>query len=262
MLDIANMILNEVCDLEFKDFASRAYLGTASELQDMKISNSQDEVYALGKNEAKLSAFGKNKGVTLSGTSGQFEQFLLGLQSGSGVIVGDSTFEKSETLLVEADNTVKIKYKATAIKSVAIVTANGNVTSTLEEAVSASTGKFAFATATGIITFDVDVTEGTKVKVIYDTVAKDAMKITNDSKTFSKIVSITGNTVVVDGCSNTEYLAQLVMPKAKVSGTYDIDLNGEPAVQSFEIEALTGCGQTNLWDLVIVDDEAFTAYGV
>lgn len=260
MLDIANMILNEVCDLEFKDFATQAYLGTASELQEMTISNSQDEVYALGKNEAKLSAFGKSKGVTLSGTSGQFEQFLLGLQSGSGVTVGNATYEQSETLTVGDSHTAKIKYKADAIKSVAIVTANGNVASTLEEAVSASEGKFAFAKSTGTITFHTDVAKGTKVKVLYDTVAKDAVKITNDSKTFSKVVSITGNTVVVDGCSNTEYLAQLVMPKAKISGTYDIALNGEPAVQSFEIEALTGCGQTNLWDLIIVDDSSLTTY--
>ena len=260
MLDIANMILNEVCDLEFKDYATQAYLGTASELQDMKIANSQDEVYALGKNEAKLASFGKNKGVTLSGTSGQFEQFLLGLQTGSGVKVGDANYEKSEILTVGSDNTVKIKYKATVIKSVAIITANGNVVSTLEQAVSASEGKFAFATATGTLTFHTDVVEGTRVKVIYDTVAKDAMKVTNDTKTFSKVVSITGNTIVVDGCSNTEYLAQLVMPKAKISGTFDIDLNGEPAVQSFEIEALTGCGQTNLWDLIIVEDKAFTVY--
>ncbi|NLZ54376.1 MAG: hypothetical protein GX892_14765, partial [Thermoanaerobacteraceae bacterium] len=118
-----------------------------------------------------------------------------------------------------------------------------------------------FASATGIITFHDDIEEGTRVKVVYDTTAKDAVKITNDTRTFSKVVSVTGNTIVVDGCSNTEYLAQLVMPKAKVSGTFEINLDGEPAVQSFEIEALTGCGQTNLWDLIIVDDNAFTEYG-
>lgn len=261
MLDIANMILNEVCDLEFRDFATGAYLGEANELQDMRIANSQDEVYALGKNEAKLSAFGKNKAVTLSGTSGQFEQFLLGLQTGSGIKMGDTDFEKSETLVVDAEHTVKIKYHATAIKTVAIVTPNGNVLANLEQAESVSEGKFTFATATGVITFNDDVAEGTRVKVVYDTTAKDAVKVTNDTRTFSKVVSLTGNTVVVDGCSNTEYLAQLVMPKAKVSGTFDIDLSGEPAVQSFEIEALTGCGQTQLWDLIIVDDNAFTEYG-
>jgi hypothetical protein len=260
MLDIANMIFNEVCDLEFNDYATGAYLGTASELQDMKIANSQDEVYALGKNEAKLSAFGKNKGVKLSGTSGQFEQFLLGLQTGSGMVVGDAEYEKSQVLVVGATNTVKIKYTATAIKTVATVTANGNVIKSLEQAEALSSGKFTFATATGVLTFSADVVEGTKVRVVYKTISTDAVKITNDTKTFSKVVSITGNTVVVDGCSNTEYLAQLVMPKAKVSGTFDIDLKGEPAVQSFEIEALTGCGQSNLWDLIIAEDESFSIY--
>lgn len=261
MLDIANMILNEVCDLDFKDYATGAYLGTASELQDMTISNSQDEVYALGKNEAKLSAFGKNKSVTLSGTSGQFEQFLLGLQTGSGMIVGDTAFERTNDLIVGADKTVKIKYKADTIKSVAVVTPHGNKIKDLELADSVSEGKYTFASATGIITFHDDIEEGTRVKVVYDTTAKDAVKITNDTRTFSKVVSVTGNTIVVDACSNTEYLAQLVMPKAKVSGTFEINLDGEPAVQSFEIEALTGCGQTNLWDLIIVDNNAFTEYG-
>lgn len=261
-MDIKNMIWTEVCDLDFYDFATGAYLGTANELQDMSIANSQDEVYALGKNEAKLSAFSKNKGVTLSGTSGQFEEFLLGLQTGSGAVVGDTAYERNETYTVGEDNTVKIKYVADEIKTVAVLSPNGKVVKNLEVAESVSEGKYTFDKVTGIITFHTDVEAGTKVKVVYDTVAKDAVKITNDTGTFSKIVAVTGNTVVVDGCSNTEYLAQLKMPKAKVSGTFTIDLNGEPAVQTFEITALTGCGQTNLWDLVLADEnKSFTEYG-
>lgn len=262
MIDIKSMILSEVCDLEFKDFTTQKYLGTANELQDMSIANSQDDTYALGKNEAKLAAFSKNKGMKLTGTSGQFEQFLIGLQTGSGVTIGENDYEMTEVLTV-AENAIKVKYNTKAILNIDVMTANGNVDTTkiLELAEAVTEGKYTFTPATGAIAFFVDeLADGTKVRVSYKTVASGSARITNDLKTFSKVVSIVGNTVVLDGCDNTEYLAQLVIPKAKVSGTFNIDLSGEPAVQSFEIECMSSCGQSKLWDLLVVEDEGFTAY--
>lgn len=262
MPNISKMIWSEVCNLRFYDFATGKYLGVADELQDMSISNEQEDADVLGKNGIKINSLSKSKSMTLSGNSGVWNDFLLGLMTGSDVKVGEALVEKEEIVTVNT-NSAKTTYKGAGVAGAEIkyayyVDAEGNNIPTKEPLVqgaSASEGKFAYAPLTGALTFHTDIEDGTRLRVIYKTKADNATTITNDVRKFSKVVTIVGDSVVLDNCSNEEFLAQLNMPKARVSGTYEISLNGEPAVQSFECVSLPTCGQTKLWDLVIADEK-------
>ena len=266
MSDISKMIWSEVCNLRFYDFATKKYLGTADELQEMNISNEQEDTDVLGKNGIKINSLSKSKGMTLSGTSGVWHEFLLALMSGTDVEVGNAEYEIEEIVTVTS-NTAKTKYKGVGVAGKEIkyaypVNADGLLISGVEPLTQgdvASTGVFSYTPATGALAFHTDVEDGTMYKVIYNCIAKDAKKITNDAKKFSKVVSVVGDSIVLDNCSNEEFLAQLKMGKARISGTYEIALNGEPAVQSFELTSLPTCGETKLWDLVIADEKDLTA---
>ena len=261
MPNIKNMILKEVFDLTFKDFNTKQYLGTADQFQDMTLAQSQEDTFVLGKNDVKLYALSKNKEVTLSGTSAQFHDFLLALQVGTEIETGDYRVEQIEVLTVDA-NSVKLTYKPEAanIKFVYVLDINDSIVKVLTQvdaldAESPVEGVFALDKATGVITLNEDeLIDGDRVKVVYNAIAKGANRVTNDSQKFSKIAEVTGVGRCVDACSDEEYLIYLTLPKAKISGTFDVSLGSEPAVQNFECSAMTGCGQTNLWDWIIADE--------
>ena len=71
-----------------------------------------------------------------------------------------------------------------------------------------------------------------------------------------KVVLVTGFGVVQDICSNVAWLCQF-NGKAQIDGNYTFDLSadGDPSVQSLNLEFVRDCGVEELYSFVIYDDD-------
>lgn len=126
-----------------------------------------------------------------------------------------------------------------------------------------TTGQFTYSTADGKITFSAtDETAlqsaNTKLCCAYTrmTTGDDAQKIVLKGTGIPAVVLVTGYGVVVDICSNVAWLCQF-NGKAQIDGNYTFDLSadGDPTVQSLNLEFVRDCGVEELYSFVIYDDD-------
>jgi hypothetical protein len=88
------------------------------------------------------------------------------------------------------------------------------------------------------------------------TTGDKAQKISLTGTSIPSVVLVTGYGVVMDICSNIAYLCQF-NGKAQVDGNYTFDLSadGDPSVQSLNLEFVRDCGVEELYSFVIYDDD-------
>lgn len=237
------------------DVVTGDYKFTLDELQDATIAQTQDSTEVTGKNGRKITTLKRNKAVTISGNSGLISGGLLELQTGG-------TFENKTTEVLWSDTLSVVSAKAeTTYKAVGTTGAeieelyirntDGTLGESLEQAATASSGKFAYNPATKAITFDSSVKDGTEVIVYYKRKIK-ADVLTNESDTYSGKCSLYIDALGEDKCANI-YRIQFYIPKADFSGEFSIELGGDQTVHAFETEALSGaCGAGGqLWTYTI-----------
>lgn len=235
------------------------YNFTLDELQNAKIANTQEKTDITGKGGRKLNSLKKNKAVVISGTNGLLSGGLLEAQTGSEFKeVDKAPVLWTEYLTVGNANTVNTGYKAVGtegkeIKNLYIRNADGTLGKKLTQAAdAAATGKFTYAPATKLLTFDAtDCPEGTEIVVMYERNIK-ANVLENVSDVFSKKAQLYVDATGEDKCGNV-YRIQFYIPKADFAGNFDFDLGGDQVVHAFEAESLAGaCGAGgSLWTYTI-----------
>lgn len=218
------------------------------ELQDATIANTQDKEGVTGKGGRKLSSLKKNKGVTISGTSGLVSAGLMEAQTG-GEFKHETAAPVAWTDYLTVNNNKAVtEFKATGtagaeIEALYKLDSNGVAGDKLEQATAAAAGKFAYAADSKTLTFNSgDLADGTQIVVFY-TRSVEGDVLTNDSETFSKTVRMYIDGVAEDKCGN-EYHVQFYIPKADLEGEFSLELGDTQASHSFEAESLAGsnCG--------------------
>ena len=86
----------------------------------------------------------------------------------------------------------------------------------------------------------------------------EATRVNLKGTSIPSVVLVTGYGVVVDICSNIAYLCQF-NGKAQIDGNYTFDLSadGDPSVQSLNLEFVRDCGVDELYSFVIYDEADF-----
>lgn len=90
------------------------------------------------------------------------------------------------------------------------------------------------------------------------TTGDEAQRISLTGTSIPAVVLVTGYGVVMDICSNIAYLCQF-NGKAQVDGNYTFDLSadGDPSVQSLNLEFVRDCGVEELYSFVIYDNDEY-----
>lgn len=216
------------------------------ELQDTTIANTQDKEDITGKGGRKLGSLKKNKGVTVSGTSGLVSAGLMEAQTGG-------TFEHNEAApvawtdyLVVNSNEATTEFKATGtagaeIEALYLRNTDGTAGEKLTQAASVGAKQFTYTPETKKLTFNSnEVADGTEIVVFY-TRSVEGDVLSNESDTYSQTVRMYIDGTAEDKCGNVFHV-QFYIPKADLEGEFSLELGDTQATHSFEAESLAGSG--------------------
>jgi len=240
-MNIGDLTITSLETITAFNVTTGAYKFTLDELQNATIQNSQETQEITGKGGRRLSTLKRNKSVTVSGTNGMISGGLLEVQTGG-------TFENKTTQVLWTDyltvssNAATTNYKAVGtagaeIEELYIKNNDGTLGTELEQAASASAGKFAYNPSTKALTFS-GVADNTEIVVYYKrNITADVLS--NESDKYSEKATLYIDALAEDKCSNV-YRVQFFIPKADFSGEFQIEMGDNQATHDFEAESLAG----------------------
>lgn len=256
---IPDIIITSLETITVFDIMTGNYKFTLDELQNATIANGEEKTDITGKAGRKLSSLKKNKTVTISGTNGVVSHGMMEMQTG-GAFESKTTVVKWADYLTVKDNKATTTYKAVGtagneIAEVFVKNSDGTQGERLEQAATATAGKFAYAPASKELTFvDGAIADGTEIIVYYDRkIQADVLE--NNSNNYSSKCMMYVDALGEDKCANV-YRVQFFVPKADFNGEFSIELGDNQTVHAFEAEGLAGaCGAGGaLW--------SYTVFGV
>lgn len=254
-MNINDLTITSLETITAFDITTGNYRFTLDELQTASIAQAQETTDITGKMGRKLTTLKRNKTVTVSGTNGLVSGGLMEMQTGCD-------FENKATEVLWTDYlTVNTKAAATQWKAVGttgaeiealyIRNADGTIGSELEQAATASAGKFTYNPDTKALGFHTDVPDGTEIVVYYKRkITADVLG--NESDKFSGKCALYIDALAEDKCANV-YRVQFYIPKADFSGEFTLEMGDNQTVHAFEASALAGaCGAGGkLWTYTI-----------
>lgn len=190
----------------------------------------------------------------------------MAVQTGTELYTGSTEIQYYEVATVGVDQTLKTKFKATGTAGSEILHIykvdpdSGAYTGSFEQVSAApSAGQFSYTSGTKTITF-----ENSEKPVAGDMFA---MAYTFKSADNAQVITVTGDGVPAtvlatayglakDTCTGELFPCQ-VDGLAQVDGNWSFELtaDGDPAVQSFNMEFVRGCGSNKLYDFKVYTEE-------
>ena len=245
MVNVADLAITSLDVIKVYELSGTPWF-VMDELQDATISNTQEKEDITGKAGRKLGSLKKNKGVTVSGTSGLISAGLLEAQTGSTFSHEAAAPVAWTDYLVITANGATTEFKAVGtagaeIEGLYLRNTDGTAGEKLEQATDAAEGKFAYDPATRKLTFvEGAYTDNTEIVVFY-TRNVEADVLTNVSDRYSKVVRMYIDGTAEDKCGNV-YHVQFYIPKADLEGEFDIQMGDNQSTHEFEAESLAGAG--------------------
>ncbi len=253
--------LKKVRHIIINELGTKKHRVTLNDLKNFKISGSQETVYAEGQEGAKLAAFDINKVASITAENGAIDEGYIALQTGSDVVKvtnGSGILVREEFEVGGEDTTVVLSYSATGsagseIRYIYKADANGLPSKTYAQSETSSATGFTYDVESKTITLPTGAfSAGDTVIVDYYPTFSEYEEIANDANKFSMTGEVIVDAWFRDLVSEADVPLQLYLPKGKISGTIDMSLGDQAAVQNIEIEALTkSCANDNknLWVL-------------
>lgn len=218
-------------------------------IKDGNIEGTEDTEYITGANGVNLVALARNKTCTVTFNRAFLSFSTLGAQTGTGVDIASSTnkFVVAKPDVVKATSATEVTASGTPVvgtlKFAYSLNADGSINEKYElSADTVAEGKFTLAGSK--LTFAASaLTIGQEMLLIYDEEITVGKKVSNRSDTNSIYSYLIADIVCLDRCNqNTKYVTRFIVPNAKVSGNFTIDVGNTDAAQAFAAEALpAGC---------------------
>jgi len=256
--------IQQVFTQTYKDVANTQVYATLDDLMTMSLENNQENVYSMGGvGNAYLTSHSHSKRTTGSATAATFKNAIIGLTTGTAPTTGTTTVPINGEIITVSSDAGLTAYTAIGETNSEIIglfeyNTDGSLGTELTQvAATPATGQFTYTSGTKALSFFAsDYDDGAQLIIFYNATA-DATShtITNDSGTFSGIYRIEMDTLVQDVCTGDEYAAKLIIYKAKLQGSFSMELSsdGNPATLDVSFEALkASCTSSKLWDLVVI----------
>lgn len=254
--------LKKIRKITGRDIATGKNKFILSDLKSLTISGNSDVVWADGTDGAHLVGFDTNKVSTIEAENGSIDIGYLETQTGGVLkkVENGNSVLFAETLTVK-DGKAVTTHKASGIAGNELVfiypldsTSDPDRLNAYEQGATASATAFSYDPETKEITVPTNkITDGSKIYVEYFPTFSSYEELDNDADKFSESVSVYADIWLTDICTKKDIPAQLVMEAGKVSGEINYQMGTDAAVQNVSIEALTSCGEKNLWRLYKYD---------
>lgn len=240
-------LLKKARKVVLRDTATGEHKATITQLKNITLAGSAEEVTAEGADGVTLASWDNKKTSEISGSSGLISVDYLALQ------VGDEMKEIkdghgplwSETLTTSDGSKVKTTYKASGTigNEIAYIygldeTGDPDHSKKYAQAADATAEAFAYNPETKEITLPTSKFKaGDKVYVEYFPTFKSYLEISNSATKFAETCSVYVDGYFTDPCTKKDFPMQVYCPSGKVSGEINYQFGDQAAVQDFSIKA-------------------------
>lgn len=231
------------------DLEDGGLLFALEELQNATISNTEETQDITGQGGRKLDIIKENKAVSITATNGLISAGLMATQTGGTYEYLDEVdVSYNETITLTDPEVAYTGYSAVGIagaeiKAVVRESAGGmlDTINQLKQGATAEAGVFTYDPLTRALGFAPDEFQpGDRIRVFYNCVTKGA-RVDNPTDEYSSNAHIIIDVQVRDRCGKT-FHGQFDVPKASVSGNFEVKAGEEQSVHNFEAEALASIG--------------------
>lgn len=230
---------------------------TLRTLKTSGVETTGETTYARGGfGNAKLVGFSSNREATLSLTDAIFDNLAMAMLTGNDAETGAKEVYKEESHKVVGGKITLEKTPVGNLISVYELDSGGNNDKELTIG-DPTTNPDEYTITSKDLTVDASL-NGKNIRVYYKvTTDTDAttVKVTSDKfgGTFKVIVDL----LVRDEETQQDYAAQLIIPNCKFEDSFNFDLSvdGDPASLDLTMEILKDPVSTDMWEMVIYDDE-------
>ena len=256
--------IQEIFTQVYKDVANTQVYTVLDDLKTINVQNDQTDVYSSGGvGNSYITAHSHSKRTTGTATAATHKNSVLGLITGTDVVTGTATVPINGELITVTSDASTSEYTAVGTAGSEIIglfeyNSDGSLGDELTQiAATPTSGSFVYTSGTkGFAFFASEFANTTQLIAFYEATADATTQtITNDSGTFSKIVRIEMDSLVQDVCTGDEFAAKLIIFKAKMNGSWGLDLaaDGDVATLDVSFEALkASCTNSKLFDLIII----------
>jgi len=229
---------------------------TLPSLKTSGVETTGETVYARGgRGNSKLVGFSSNREAKITFENALFDNEALGMLTGNIVTEGVENVEVQHFYNVVTPGSETVTPSATPVA--------GTQASAFLYVDGMKDGEELQATVNGS-DIDIDTTglSAGDTIIIYYVAATDAFSSTVNVTTdaFGGTFKVVLDLLVTDSVSKADYAAQLVIPNAKFEDNFNLDLSadGDPATLNLNLEILKDPNSTDMWKLIIFDDETLS----
>lgn len=258
--------IQRVFDIRLFDLTTGECLGYIDDLKQTNFSQEGTTIFAQGgAGNPKIIGFDHSKGAKLSCQSATYDILILGTQVGSTPITGVNTNIVYTDIITVTSNVATATYTplgtaGSEVQFAYVKNSDGSLGTKFTQDSVTSANKFTVSGKT--LTFNSgDITDATEIVIFYRVTGGSTTKaLESHVDEFAKNVKMVAEGLARDICTGTDHACQIIFYKSKMSNSFDFSLSsdGNPAVQSFELDALKQCGSKKLWDFIIYETSALT----
>lgn len=219
-------------------------------IKDGTIEGTEDTEYITGANGVNLVALSRNKTCSVTFNRAFLSFSALGAQTGTEVETAsvENKFIVAKPDVVKATSVTEVTASGTPVvgtlKFAYSLNGDGSINEKYELVASAPTAN-QFSLASSKLTFAASaLTVGQEMLLIYDEEITVGKKVSNRADTSALYSYLIADLICLDRCNNnTKYVTRFIVPNAKVSGNFTIDVGNADTAHAFAAEAMpTGCG--------------------
>lgn len=266
---VDNLIFDHVISGTFYDRGTNEALFRLNQIQNPSLSNTGETVDIMSNTGVLIAQLDRNKGATFSGENSLKNMQLFAAQAGTEL--EEASAEKAivvpaydiiETVAGTTEYTLGHTPVGGAFDGVYVLTAGGALGKKLTLDTTAGKDKFAFSEGKVTVVFGAEGTceAGDSLIFMYDYEEQTkAVQFVNYADQFSKPMRVVLEILAHEACAMQDKIYVLLeFPNAKLSSSFDLDLNPD-ASQQFELQCMLDyCAKESdkkLYRLIVVDDE-------
>lgn len=256
-INVQNLVFDKVLRVAAFKKGTNDYLYGMTQVQDAALNGAAESTDVLDNVGAKIMTLYRAKTAEFSGANALFDLGVLAAQVGTEKKVGAALVPAFETIEVGAEATVTLAHTPKGqITEIFALNGDSTLGTRYEGAEAASGTAFIHVADSNTITVPTGLAAGTKLFVMYDYEATDAISVINESNNFPKAVKLVIEALAYDPCDqNNKILVYITCPNAIMSADFDVSMAaGESHSFTYQLQQDYCSEMKTLYSVVVVED--------
>lgn len=256
-INVQNLVFDKVLRVAAFRKSDDAYLYGMTQVQDAALNGAAESTDVMDNVGAKIMTLYRAKTAQFSGSNALFDLGILAAQVGTEKKVGAALVPAFEIIEVGSEATVTLAHTPKGqITEIFALNGDSTLGTRYEGAEAASGTAFIHVADSNTITVPTGLAAGTKLFVMYDYEATDAISVINESNNFPKAVKLVIEALAYDPCDqNNKILVYITAKNAIMSADFDVTMAaGESHSFTYDLQQDYCDPDKKLYEVVVVED--------